>query len=102
MELNQIRQQIDQIDTKIAELFLQRMQCTAAVAQYKHEKGMRIRDEERNNQIKSHASDIVGEDLAPYVRRLYDEILNISRDYQREVMIQVDIETLPPEEHHSI
>ena len=102
MELEQIRQQIDQIDTQIEELFLQRMQCTAAVAQYKHANGMRIRDEERNTQIKQHASAIVGAELAPYVRRLYDEILNISRDFQREVMIQVDKETLPPQEHHSI
>lgn len=102
MELKQLRQQIDQIDAQIAELFVQRMQYCASVAQYKYENSMRIRDEERNMQIKSNVISHADGEIAPYVRRLYDEIINISRDYQREVMIRVDIDTVPPQEHHSI
>ena len=102
MELEQIRDQIDEIDAQIAQLFAQRMACTAKVAQYKHANSLRIRDEVRNAQIKHNAAENAGADLAPYVRRLYDEILNISRDFQREVMIREDIATLPPQEHHSI
>jgi len=102
MELKELRQQIDEIDAQIAQLFAQRMQCSARVAQYKYENGMRIRDEERNLEIKANAVNFAGEDIAPYVRRLYDEILNISRDFQREVMISVDKDTVPPQEHHSL
>ena len=102
MELKLLREQIDQIDAQIAQLFAQRMDCTASIAQYKYENSLRIRDEERNDRIKENVIQNAGADFAPYVRRLYDEILNISRDYQREVMIRVDKETPPPQEHHSI
>ena len=37
MELSEIREQIDNIDKQLVELFMSRMNCAASVAEYKRE-----------------------------------------------------------------
>ena len=47
MSLKPIRDEIDQIDQQLIELFTRRMECSRKVAQYKLENGMQIFNPER-------------------------------------------------------
>lgn len=98
MELEQIRMQINEVDDRIAQLFCQRMQLCSDVATYKHANDLRIRDRARDEVIYTRVCDAVPPHLRQYVRQLYQTMLEISREYQREVMIQTD-ETEAP--HHA-
>jgi len=51
MELNEFRKQIDQIDTKIVELMVERFQVSKEIGEYKKEKGLEIRNEEREKEL---------------------------------------------------
>ena len=90
MELEQIRMQINEVDDRIAQLFCRRMQLCSDVAAYKHANDLRIRDCARDEVIYARVCDAVPPHLRQYVRQLYQTMLEISREYQREVMIQTD------------
>ena len=51
MNLDEIRKEIDSIDSQIVELFTKRMECSRSVAEYKLENGMKIFDPERELKI---------------------------------------------------
>ena len=46
-ELDQIRENINSIDEQMAQLFQKRMEMSARVADFKKERGLSIRDAER-------------------------------------------------------
>ena len=50
MSLEIHRKRIDEIDEKLTQLFLERMQVSADIAAYKKEKGLPIRDPERERE----------------------------------------------------
>ena len=50
-ELNQIRAKINDIDKEMAALFQQRMEMSAQVAALKKERGLSIRDSEREREL---------------------------------------------------
>ena len=49
--LDSIRKDINQIDSKMAELFVQRMRASEAVADYKRRHGMKILDSSRESEV---------------------------------------------------
>ena len=50
-ELNQIRAKINDIDKEMAALFQQRMEMSAQVAALKKERGLSVRDTEREREL---------------------------------------------------
>jgi len=82
MELQDLRQQIDSIDRQLVELFKQRMDCSAGVAEYKREHGMPVLDASRERALLEKISNLAGEELEDYTRTLYATILSLSRSYQ--------------------
>ena len=50
-ELNQIRAKINDIDKEMAALFQQRMEMSAQVAALKKERGLSVRDTEREREV---------------------------------------------------
>ncbi len=85
MSLQPIRDEIDQIDEQIIELFKRRMDCSKRVAEYKLENGIPIFNEERENQI----LDSVEEKGGVYgggARQLYSVIMGISRALQHDLL----------------
>ena len=95
MELNlqDIRRQLDEIDDQMIVLFSRRMHLVQDVAAYKKEKGLPILDAGRENAIMERLSQKAGGELAPYVRRLYQALFTLSREYQAAQMDR-------PEETH--
>ena len=82
MELNELRQQIDQIDRELVSLFIKRMNCSAEVAEYKREHDIPVLDAARERALLNKVSELSGEDFEEYTRTLYSSILALSRSYQ--------------------
>ena len=82
-DIETLRAEIDRIDREIQRLFEERMAIADEVAAYKKAAGRAVLDREREeallNKLKERASD--GE-LGEEIVRLYERMLEISRDRQ--------------------
>ena len=83
MDLKDHRDKIDAIDAQLLELFKERMAVVSKIAGYKKERGLPVRDPEREKQMLAALTADSG-DLEPYVRRFFKQILKLSREYQEE------------------
>ena len=88
MELNELREQIDQIDRELVSLFIQRMNVSAGVAEYKRQNNMRVLDPSRERALLQKISELSGEEFEEYTRTLYSTILDLSRSYQHKKLDQ--------------
>ncbi len=82
MELKDVREQIDQLDRELVELFVRRMNCSAQVAEYKRNNHMQVLDPARERALLDKVSELAGEEFEEYTRTLYSTILSLSRSYQ--------------------
>ena len=83
MELQDYRQQIDQIDAQLTELFQQRMQVSSGIADYKKAHNLPVYDPARERaKLKSVAASARPE-LREATERLYSMLFELSRGYQR-------------------
>ena len=82
MELSELRNQIDEIDTELVDLFKRRMNVSAQVAEYKRQTGMNVLDTSRERALLNKVSELSGEEYEEYTRTLYSTILDLSRSYQ--------------------
>lgn len=80
--LEMLRSRIDEIDRKMVDLFRERMEICAQVAEYKSENGLPILAPERERALLAKVSDQAGEELAGYAQCVYGTILSVSRAYQ--------------------
>ena len=85
MNLEEIRTEIDSIDKALVSLFIRRMNCASAVAEYKKANDLPILDASRERALLKKVSDLSGEELEEYTRTLYSTILSLSRSYQHKV-----------------
>lgn len=86
MDLQDIRREIDNIDTQITDLFRQRMQLCGAAAENKARRGASVLDETREREILSRLGTQAGEPLEMYIRALYTVVFGLSRSYQAAFM----------------
>ena len=82
MELKDFRNQIDQIDTQLVDLFAQRMALSAQIADYKKENSLPIYVPAREREILQDIAQKAGPDMANYARVLYSLLFELSRSYQ--------------------
>lgn len=82
MELENLRNEIDQIDHSLVELFVKRMQIAAQVADIKKKKHLPIYVPAREREILQKVADLAGPDMANYTRVLYSMLFELSRSYQ--------------------
>lgn len=82
LDINKLREEINAIDAQMVDLFKQRMQVAASVAQYKKERGLPVLDAARERALLGKISDMAGEELDGYARTLYHTMLDVSRAYQ--------------------
>ncbi len=81
MDIKDIRQEIDEIDAQLVELFKRRMDCSAMVGQYKKEGNIPILNIEREKQVLKKV-EAEGGEYGHYTRILYGNIMELSRDLQ--------------------
>ena len=84
-DLQALREQIDQIDRQMVELFRRRMAVTRQVGLYKLERGLPVLDQARERQVLENKALLVEEELRGGVITLFQSIMSISRRQQRDL-----------------
>ncbi len=84
MELENIRNRIDEIDKQLVNLFIERMNCSKEVADYKFQHSLPIYDEIREKQLIDKIRNIAGDEYAAQAEKLYKFILEMSKQLQTE------------------
>lgn len=88
-QLENARMTINEVDKKMAELFVERMKAARIVADYKIQKGLKVKDEEREkNLIESNLKYISDSEIAPYYIQFIKSCIDISCNYQEKLMEQ--------------
>ena len=82
MKLEDYREKIDTVDEKLVALFAERMELSRAIAEYKKENGDASREKEKLDRVAEQSP----AELREYTRRLYTLLIELSRDYQRELI----------------
>jgi len=82
LDLNKLREEINETDEEIVALFRKRMGIAASVAEYKKEHGLPVLDAARERSLLCRISDMAGEEFDGYARTLYHTMLDVSRAYQ--------------------
>lgn len=85
MELNELRDKVDQINEDILQLFLKRMDYAEQIASYKTEHHLPILNRERERTILAEMAQKAG-DKERYAYQLFSKLLELSRARQAEVM----------------
>ena len=85
MELKDIRNQIDEIDDELVQLFTKRMELSALVADYKKKNHLPIHVPTREREILQTVAKKAGQNMENYARVLYSMIFELSRSYQRKL-----------------
>ncbi len=82
MDLNELRNEINGIDRQLVDLFCQRMEVAAKVADYKRAHDMPILVPARERQILADVAKLAGDEMGNYTRVLYSMLFELSRSYQ--------------------
>ena len=86
-KLEKARKTINQVDAKMRELFIERMQAAELVAEYKRERGLAIYDAAREEEvIRRNASEIENEELRSFYVNFLRNNMAVSRAYQSKLM----------------
>lgn len=81
-DLNEIRNEIDEIDDKLVELFLSRMELCGEVAKNKIQTNKGVQDTSREDAILYRLSKKVPSDMQYYLKELYSTLFTLSKSYQ--------------------
>lgn len=82
MDINTLRDEIDQIDDQLVKLFTQRMDVAAKIADYKKENNLPIHVPSREREKLMDVAGKAGAEMANYTRVLYSMLFELSRSYQ--------------------
>jgi chorismate mutase/prephenate dehydratase len=82
MDLSKIRERIDVIDDKIADLYGERMKLVAEVSEAKKQTGKAVNDPDRERKILLRVTDRVEEDMQVYLKRVFETVFETSKAYQ--------------------
>jgi len=82
LDLNKLRDDINEVDREIVDLFKKRMEIAASVAKYKKENNLPVLDAARERALLSRISDMAGVEFDGYARTLYNTMLDVSKAYQ--------------------
>ena len=82
LDLNELREEINEVDSEIVELFKKRMEIAASVAEYKKEHSLPVLDAARERALLEKISVMAGDELDGYARTLYHTMLDVSKAYQ--------------------
>ena len=88
MNIQDLRVKINQIDEQLVKTFEERMQVSLEIAKYKKENGMPVFDPARERDVLNKQTAAVSEEMAMYVKLLYNTLFDISRSYQQRYITQ--------------
>ena len=79
MDINELREQINEIDHEIVELYGRRMETARAIGRYKREHNLPVLDSERERNLLNKVAEQAGEENEQGVRALYHLLMDHSR-----------------------
>jgi len=79
MDINGLREQINEIDHEIVELYGRRMETARAIGRYKREHNLPVLDSERERNLLNKVAEQAGEENEQGVRALYHLLMDHSR-----------------------
>ena len=82
MEINEIRNAIDKVDEQLVKLFVERMNLSAQIADYKKAHNLPIYVPSREREKLQNVAEQVGAEMDNYTRVLYSMLFELSRSYQ--------------------
>ena len=82
MDLTKLRDEIDQIDDILIKAFVERMDLSRQIAEYKKDHGIPIWIPEREKIILQKVAEKAGPEMAEYAKVLYSMLFELSRSYQ--------------------
>ena len=88
MNLDELRSEIDRIDTEITEQFVRRMKIAGSIAAYKKEHHLAVRSSGREEEILENVSAQAGPEFAEYTKELFRKMFELSRSYQEQKMFE--------------
>lgn len=87
MDLSKAREIINDVDSRMAELFQQRMEASKAVARYKQENGIPITDTAREEEVIARNSALVkNEEFRSYYINFLRNNIELSKNYQHRLL----------------
>ncbi|WMC92152.1 prephenate dehydratase [Kineothrix sp. MB12-C1] len=89
MDLMELREQIDDIDKQIVELYERRMDISKRVAEYKIENGKKVFDKEREKQKLQSVKSMTHNEFNRYgIEELFEQIMAMSRKLQYQMLTE--------------
>ena len=86
-ELEIERNKINEIDEKMLDLFVKRMECSKKIGLYKEKHNLPIFDENRENEIISNKlSKFNNDELKEYYLSFIKDLMDISKKYQKDII----------------
>ena len=86
MDLDKLRQEIDEIDTQMCDLFARRMQVVSGIGKYKKENNLPVYHPSRARAVLQNVSKRLGPDFEGYGRTLYRTIFDLSESYETRML----------------
>ena len=84
MDIQELREQIDRIDSEIIRLYDERMEMARKIGQYKKEHRLPVRDETREQELLDRVGKEAGTAHEQGVRALFSLLMAQSRAYQEQ------------------
>ena len=88
MDIQELRRQINIIDEQLVQNFDARMKVALEIAKYKKQNGLPVFDPARERAVLDKQTAAVSEDMAMYVKLLYNTLFDLSRSYQQRYITQ--------------
>ena len=82
MELEYLRQQIDEIDNRMVLLFEDRMALSGEISKWKQENNMPVGDNCREQDILNRITKLVRHEHEVYIKSFYSNFFSLRRAYQ--------------------
>ena len=85
MSIENLRNEIDAVDSQLVSLFEKRMEIAGRIAEYKKENSLPVFDKSREEEVLKKLADRSDEEMKDYVVSLYERIFELSRSYQEKL-----------------
>ena len=86
MNLDELRQQIDGIDSEIIRLVQDRMDISSKIAEYKRDNNLKIKDPARERAKLADVASKSRDDMQSYTCFLFGQLFELSRTYQNRLL----------------
>ena len=82
-DIQNLREEIDQIDTEIVRAFQRRMDVALDIAKYKQENGLPVFNPGREREVINRVAENCAPEMVMYAKLLYNTLFDVSRSYQQ-------------------